>query len=46
MKKILVLICSISIILGLLPTTFVDAATVVNPNTLLERKYLGACNSQ
>ncbi|WP_145411125.1 hypothetical protein [Paenibacillus xylanexedens] len=38
MKKILILICSISIILGLLPTSPIDAATV-NPKKLLEQKY-------
>ncbi|PKQ89297.1 hypothetical protein CXK86_19800 [Paenibacillus sp. BGI2013] len=38
MKKVFLLICSISIFLGLLPITLVDAATV-NPKTLLEKKF-------
>ncbi|PQP81841.1 hypothetical protein C0Q44_19385 [Paenibacillus sp. PCH8] len=38
MKKVFLLICSLSIFFGLLPTNTVDAATV-NPKTLLEKKF-------
>ncbi|WP_145148448.1 hypothetical protein [Paenibacillus xylanexedens] len=38
MKKVFLLICSLSIFFGLLPTNTVDAATV-NPKTMLEKKF-------
>ncbi|MBY0217899.1 hypothetical protein [Paenibacillus illinoisensis] len=38
MKRVILLICSLSILLGLLPATIADAATV-NPKAILEKKF-------